>query len=94
MVTGRAGGRRRSGHGPISAIGAVNSFKRINHEAAGKARAWLTRFGSLQIVPCAIIDGVFNPANLEVAQGEGLMIVWSHRLSDLTEFIEETRNPS
>ncbi len=73
---------------------AVNSFKRINHEAAGKARAWLTRFGSLQIVPCAVIDGVFNPANLEAAQGEGLMIVWSHRLSDLTEFIEETRSPS
>ena len=73
---------------------AVNSFKRINHEAAGKARAWLAQFGDRQIVPCAVIDGVFNPANLETAQGEGLAIVWSHRLADLTEFIEETRNPS
>ena len=72
---------------------AVNSFKRINHEAAGKARAWLTQFGDRQVVPCAVIDGVFNPANLETAQGEGLAIVWGHRLSDLAEFIEETRNP-
>ena len=72
----------------------VNSFKRINHEAAGKARAWLAQFGDRQIVPCAVIDGVFNPVNLETAQGEGLAIVWSHRLADLTEFIEETRSPS
>ena len=73
---------------------AVNSFKRINHEAAGKARAWLAQFGGRQIVPCAVIDGVFNPANLETAQSEGLAIVWSHRLADLTEFIEETTSPS
>ena len=73
---------------------AVNSFKRVNHEAAGKARAWLAQFGGRQIVPCAVIDGVFNPANLETAQGEGLVIIWSHRLADLTEFIKETRSPS
>ena len=74
---------------------ATDRFRRSRlHEAAGKARAWLAQFGDRQIVPCAVIDGVFNPANLETAQGEGLAIVWSHRLADLTEFIEETRNPS
>ena len=73
---------------------AVNSFKRINHEAVGKARAWLTQFGDRQIVPCAVIDGVFNPVNLETAQGKGLAIVCGHRLSDLAEFIEETRSSS
>ena len=73
---------------------AVNSFKRINHEAVGKARAWLDEFGSRQIIPSAVINGVFSPANLETAQTEGLMIIWSHRLEDLTGFIESTRSRS
>lgn len=67
---------------------AVNSFKRINHEAAGKARAWLAGFGKRQIVPCAVISGVFNPANIETAQAEGLAIIWSHRIRDLADFVE------
>lgn len=71
---------------------AVNSFKRINHEAAGKARAWLTGFGKRQTVPGAVITGVFNPANLETAQAEGLALFWSHRLQDLADFIESTRS--
>lgn len=70
---------------------AVNSFKRVNHEAAGKARAWLAGFGRHQIVPCAVIGGVFNPANLDTAQAEGLAIIWSHRLQDLAVFIESGR---
>ena len=70
---------------------AVNSFKRINHEAAGKARAWLAGFGKRQTVPAAAISGVFNPRNLETAQAEGLTVFWSHRLDDLADFIESTR---
>ena len=70
---------------------AVNSFKRINHEAVGKARAWLDEFGSRQIVPGAVVGGVFSPANLETAQEEGLTIIWSHRLGDLADFIGSTR---
>ena len=69
---------------------AVNSFKRINHEAAGKARAWLAGFGRRQIVAGAVIGGVFNPANLETAQAEGLAIFWGHRLQDLADFIRAT----
>lgn len=75
-----------------SSNSAVNSFKRINHEALGKARAWIAAFGSRQIVPVAVISGVFNPANLETAQTEGLALIWSHRLDDLTELIESTRS--
>ena len=71
---------------------AVNSFKRINHEAAGKARDWLSGFGKRQTVPVAVIGGVFNPANLETAQTEGLALVWSHRLRDLADFIRSTRS--
>ena len=71
---------------------AVNSFKRINHEAAGKAAIWLTDFGNRKVVPAAVIGGVFNPANLETAQASGLAIFWSHRLANLTDFITSTRS--
>ncbi|MDE0038025.1 MAG: XamI family restriction endonuclease, partial [Gammaproteobacteria bacterium] len=69
---------------------AVNSFKRINHEAAGKARDWIAGFGQLQVVPAAVIAGVFNPPNLATAQHEGLTIYWNDRLDDLVEFIAAT----
>ncbi len=61
--------------------------KRVNHEALGKARAWITAFGSRQIVPCAVLSGVFNPSNLDSAQAEGLTIIWSHRLQDLAAHV-------
>ncbi len=70
---------------------AVNSYKRINHEAAGKARSWITSFGNRQIAPAAVIGGVFHPANLEAAQNLGLAIFWSHRLEDLRAFLESSR---
>ena len=66
---------------------AVNSFKRINHEAVGKDRAWLAGLGRRQIVPVAVISGVLNPANRESAQAEGLSTIWSHRLGELAVFI-------
>lgn len=71
---------------------AVNSFKRINHEAAGKARDWIAGFGRLQVVPAAVIAGVFNPANLATAQHDGLTIYWNDRLGDLADYIESTRD--
>ena len=70
---------------------AINSFTRINHEAASKACAGLAGFGKRQTVPGAVISGVFNQANLETAQAEGLALIWSHRLRDLADFIESTR---
>ena len=66
---------------------AVNSFKRINHEALGKARTWIAAFGTRGIIPCAVIGGVFNPSNLQTAQQEGLTIIWSHRLADLSDLV-------
>ena len=70
----------------------VNSFKRVNHEAAGKARAWIAAFGQRQVVPGAVLSGVFKPDNLATAQNEGLALFWLHRLDDLREFIEATRD--
>ena len=71
---------------------AVNSYKRVNHEAAGKARGWITAFGQRQIVPAAVIAGVFNPGNLIGAQTVGLALFWNHRLDDLAEFIRSTQD--
>ena len=68
----------------------LNSFKRINHAAIGKARSWITAFGRNQLVPAAILTGAFNPDNLATAQGEGLAQFWIHRLDDLQEFISAT----
>ena len=68
---------------------AVNSYKRINHEAAGKARAWVEAFGRRQVLPVAVISGVFNPDNLETAQEDGLVLIWRHRLSDLARLIDD-----
>lgn len=70
---------------------AVNSYKRVNHEAAGKARGWITSFGKRQTVPAAVLGGVFSPVNLEAAQGDGLALIWSHRLDDLKVFIKSCR---
>ncbi len=69
----------------------VNSFKRLYHEAAGKAESWIKNFGANQVVPAAVLSGVYSLANLESAQGRGLTIFWSHRLDDLSEWIESTR---
>ena len=62
-----------------------------NHEAAGKARAWIAAFGQRQVVPGAVLSGVFKFENLATAQDDGLALFWLHRLSDLQEFIEATR---
>ena len=67
---------------------AVNSYKRVNHEAVGKARSWLSDFGKRQIVPAAVLSGVFKPANLATAQDEGLALFWAFRLADFADLLE------
>ena len=69
----------------------VNSYKRINHEALGKAQKWLSAFGKNAMVPSAVISGVFNVNNLESAQSAGLNLFWSHCPSDLVNFIKSTQ---
>lgn len=67
----------------------VNSYKRVNHEAAGKAQKWLTEFGTAGVVPAAVIAGVFSPANLASAQTRGLHLFWGHDLEPLRTFIHD-----
>lgn len=69
----------------------VNSFKRVNHEAGGKAAHWTVKFGEAVVVPAVTISGVFKPQNLYDAQAGGLTIWWSHDLEKMAEWVESTR---
>lgn len=66
---------------------ALNSVKRINNDAAAKAVHWLKTFGTNQVVPTAVISGVFKVSNLMQAQEAGLTIFWAHDLKKLGKFI-------
>lgn len=71
---------------------ATNSVKRLNNDAAVKARQWLAEFGTAQMVPSAMLAGVFKTLNLEAAQALGLAVWWSHDLESMTGWIESTRS--
>ncbi|MEG8021777.1 XamI family restriction endonuclease [Sphingomonas aerolata] len=66
----------------------VNSYKRVNHEALGKAAKWLEDFGKKQVVPAATLQGVFSVDNLGNAQERGLYLFWQFRLTDLTSYVK------
>ena len=65
----------------------INSRKRLNKEAVQNARAWLSHFGSRQVVPAVALQGVFNPRYVVEAQGTPMAVFWGHRLTDLREFL-------
>ncbi|WP_339860065.1 XamI family restriction endonuclease [Pseudohongiella acticola] len=69
----------------------TNSVKRINNDAAVKAGIWHREFGTNQVVPTAVLTGVFKVHNLEQAQDGGLTLFWAHDLDELGKFIEGTR---
>lgn len=66
----------------------TNSIKRLNNDAAAKARHWIEKAGSAQTVPVAVIAGVYKLRNLEDAQGTGLVVFWAHSLDKLAEFVK------
>lgn len=70
----------------------TNSVKRLNNDAAAKARTWLHEFGAAGIVPTAVLAGVFKVHNVESAQRDGLTVFWAHDLDALAEFVEATRS--
>ena len=70
---------------------AVNSVKRLNNDAAAKATVWLREFGERQIVPVAVLSGVFKLHNLQAAQAQGLTLFWAHRLPEMGQWIGATR---
>jgi hypothetical protein len=69
----------------------TNSIKRLNNDAAAKAEAWRNDFGTIQVVPTAVLSGVYKIRNLENAQDRGLTLFWAHDLGAMLEWIERTR---
>lgn len=70
----------------------TNSVKRLNNDAAVKARQWTQEFGTRSVVPVAVLGGVFKLHNLRSAQDQdGLTIFWAHDLDAMVEFVERTR---
>ena len=69
---------------------AVNSIKRLNNDAAAKASTWRSEFGTSQVVPAAVLEGVYALINLVDAQDRGLAIFWAHDLDSMIEWIQST----
>jgi hypothetical protein len=70
----------------------LNSVKRLNNDAAVKAVSWRRDFGLRQVVPAAVLGGVYNLRNLLDAQERGLTLFWAHDLAPLTAWIEQTKS--
>jgi hypothetical protein len=70
---------------------ALNSVKRLNNDAAVKAEVWRTDLGRRNVVPTAVLGGVYNLRNLEDAQNRGLTLFWAHALDAMAAWIESTR---
>lgn len=70
---------------------ATNSIKRLNNDAAVKAGHWRKEFGDTQVVPVAVLSGVFNTLNLSQAQEAGLTLFWAHDLGEMTAWIKTTQ---
>lgn len=69
----------------------TNSVKRLNNDAAVKARTWIQEFGTVTCVPAAVLSGVFKTRNLISAQADGLTLFWAHGLDRMISFITSTR---
>ena len=58
----------------------TNSVKRLNNDAAVKATVWISQFGTVGVLPTAVLSGVYKRHNLEQAQNRGLTLFWAHDL--------------
>lgn len=65
----------------------LNSIKRLNNDAAAKAESWRKDFGQTQVVPMAVLSGMYKLANLVEAQQRGLTLIWAHRLGPLATWV-------
>lgn len=71
----------------------VNSFKRLMNDSVSKATEWVKALGKNQVLPVAVLRGVFKPKNLEDAQDD-ISLIWDHRLSDLSKFVKAASAPA
>lgn len=70
----------------------TNSVKRLNNDVAAKAEKWFDDFGKAQIIPTAVLSGVYKLHNIEDAQDRGLTLFWAHDLDRLAYWIEATKS--
>lgn len=70
----------------------TNSVKRLNNDAAAKAEAWISQFGTRNVVPVAVLSGVYKLHNLIDAQHRGLTLFWAHDLNELMDWIKQTQS--
>ena len=68
---------------------ATNSVKRLNNDAVAKAVHWRLQFGENQVVPTAVLSGVYKLHNLTAAQESGLNLFWAHNLQQLVDWIKD-----
>jgi hypothetical protein len=66
----------------------INSVKRLNREAAGKAEIWIRDFGTRNVVPVAVLSGIYKLHNVKNAQERGMTIYWAHDLDQLLDWID------
>lgn len=69
----------------------TNSIKRLNNDAAIKAEFWRKDLGEVNVVPTAVLSGVYALKHLVEVQRRGLTVFWAHDLSKLAAWIESTR---
>ncbi len=69
----------------------TNSIKRLNNDAAIKAEVWRKDFGEKNVVPTAVMSGVYKLKHLIDAQKRGLTLFWAHDLGKLKAWIGETK---
>jgi hypothetical protein len=70
---------------------ATNSVKRLNNDAAAKAETWIDEFGRVNIVPTAVLSGVYKLGNLVNAQERGLTLYWAHDIAAMIQWIQSTK---
>ncbi|MCY3730666.1 MAG: XamI family restriction endonuclease [Chloroflexi bacterium] len=68
----------------------LNSIKRLTNDAAVKARVWIDDLGRNNVVPVAVLSGVFGIRHLVEAQDRGLTLFWAHSLGELISFVSAT----
>ncbi len=69
----------------------TNSIKRLNNDAAIKAEVWRKDLGDVNVVPTAVLSGVYKLKHLVEVQRRGLTLFWAHDLAKLGEWIKRTR---
>ena len=69
---------------------ALNSIKRLNNDATVKAEHWRADWGPRNVVPCAVLSGVFDLRHLIEAQTRGLCLFWAHDLQPFVDFVVAT----